>query len=350
MYDCESGKSSFIPYDLDELAFKSAIPLYATFELTAKCNFNCKMCYIHLSNEEADSIGRELTNEEWLEIARQAKDMGLLFVTLTGGEVFSRPHFKELYIELSKMGFIITILSNGYLIDEKVMEWLSEYPPCYMRFTLYGSNNEVYERVTGIKDGFDKVSHAIDLVKQANIPLSLSGTIIKENLEDVSNLYKVASEKRLNFSHTIGIVKPVRGADRDISLSRIRKSNTLTNLTQEEKKKYANGLVNISPHAFAMCSNYHCSFNITWNGYITYCSFANGKSLKNYSNFKDAWQDLLRTEDSIKKPTKCFNCKYEKYCFKCPGILNAECGGVDCVTDDFCQEAKDIYSRIHGGE
>ena len=109
---------------LEAEAYLQKIPLSGVFELTARCNFNCNMCYVHLQEEQIAGIGRELTNEEWLEIARQARDAGMLYLTLTGGEVFARPGFKELYIELSKMGFLIHILSNGYLIDENVMEWL----------------------------------------------------------------------------------------------------------------------------------------------------------------------------------------------------------------------------------
>ena len=124
---------------------------------------------MHLTEEQIQKQGRELTNEEWLEIARQAKEAGMLYLTLTGGEVFVRPGFKELYIELSKMGFLIQILSNGYMIDESVIEWLSEYPPYSIRFTLYGASDETYEKVCGVKSGFTCVVNAINLIKKTGI-------------------------------------------------------------------------------------------------------------------------------------------------------------------------------------
>ena len=65
------------------------------------------------------------TAEEWLDLARQMKDAGVLFLLLTGGEVFLYPRFKELYIELHKMGFVITINTNGTMIDENVVQWLN---------------------------------------------------------------------------------------------------------------------------------------------------------------------------------------------------------------------------------
>ena len=35
-----------------EKAFAEGIPISGTFELTPRCNFNCKMCYVHLQPEE----------------------------------------------------------------------------------------------------------------------------------------------------------------------------------------------------------------------------------------------------------------------------------------------------------
>ena len=53
-------------------ACRSGTPLAGNFELTARCNFNCKMCYVHLTAEEQQRRGRELTADEWLAIAQEA--------------------------------------------------------------------------------------------------------------------------------------------------------------------------------------------------------------------------------------------------------------------------------------
>ena len=54
-------------------ACRAGTPLSGTFELTARCNFNCRMCYVHLTPEEKRSRGRELTADEWLAIAEAAR-------------------------------------------------------------------------------------------------------------------------------------------------------------------------------------------------------------------------------------------------------------------------------------
>lgn len=102
-------------------AYRSGTPLAGNFELTARCNFNCKMCYVHLTAEEQQRRGRELTADEWLAIAQEARSRGMLFLLLTGGEPLIRKDFRYLLTELKKMGLLVSVNSNGSLIDR---DWL----------------------------------------------------------------------------------------------------------------------------------------------------------------------------------------------------------------------------------
>ena len=93
------------------------------------------MCYVKMTKQQQENISRLRTNEEWLNLAKQARDEGMLFLLLTGGEPFLVENFKDLYIELHKMGFCISINTNGTMIDESVVEWLKRYPPMRINMT-----------------------------------------------------------------------------------------------------------------------------------------------------------------------------------------------------------------------
>jgi radical SAM protein with 4Fe4S-binding SPASM domain len=305
------------------------------------------MCYVHLNEQQIKSIGRELTNEEWLEIARQAKDAGMLYLTLTGGEVFARPGFRELYEQLSQMGFLITILSNGYLIDENVMSWLSEMPPYILRFTLYGASNDTYYRVCGVKDGFDRVLRAIDLVKQADIPFYMVSTLVKENINDLKSMQDFANEKGVVINFSSAVLKPVRGATQDAVSHRLDIS-----AVPDEVLQYmvSHGLDRIYPstnHLFDVCKKYRKGFWLTWNGNLQLCSYISDPAIPLTANigFNEAWKLLLERLDQSQKPEECKSCKYEGFCKKCPGILAAECGSCSAVSEDFCANAKYIYNK-----
>ena len=345
MNDCQELKLDQLGQYLERQAYADKIPFRGVFELTARCNFNCNMCYVHLNEQQIKSIGCELSNEQWLEIARQARDAGMLYLTLTGGEVFARPGFRELYEQLSQMGFLIEIYSNGYLIDESVMEWLGEIQPYTMRFTLYGASNDTYARVCGVKDGFDRVSHAVDLITQAGIPFYMVSTIVKENINDLQAMQRFAKEKRVELNITSSVVKPVRGATQDAVSHRI---DLISGHKECLEKMIARGEERLYPyveHPLDVCGSYRKGFWITWNGNLQLCCFMSEPvvPLIDGGAFDDAWQLLLEQLEQVRKPEECKSCQFEGFCAKCPGLLAAECGNYSGVSAAFCNIAERVY-------
>ena len=345
MNECQELKLDQLGKYLEQKAYADKIPLKGTFELTARCNFNCNMCYVHLNEQQIKSIGRELTNEEWLDIARQAKDAGMLYLTLTGGEVFARPGFRELYEKLSEMGFLIQILSNGYLIDEGVMEWLGEIHPYTLRFTLYGASHETYYRVCGVKDGFDRVFHAVDLVTQAGIPFYMVSTLVKENINDLQAMQEFANDKKVELTVTSSVVKPVRGATQDAVSQRL---DMFKGREEGLKQMISEGRDRLYPyidHPLDVCGSYRKSFWLTWNGNLQLCSFMSEPaiSLMGGIGFNEAWRLLLDQLEQMHKPVECENCQYEGFCAKCPGVLAAECGSCSGICEEVCHHAKLVY-------
>ena len=93
------------------------LPIAGNFELTARCNFNCPMCYVHMSEEQVAASGKELTAQQWLKIAKEARDQGMIFALLTGGEPVVRKDFFEIYKGMKEMGLLISVNSNGSMLQ-----------------------------------------------------------------------------------------------------------------------------------------------------------------------------------------------------------------------------------------
>ena len=93
----------------------AGLAIGGTFELTPRCNFRCPMCYVHMDPQQADQVGRELSAAQWINLAEQARDQGLVFALLTGGEPFIRKDFFEIYDAMKDMGLVISINSNGQI-------------------------------------------------------------------------------------------------------------------------------------------------------------------------------------------------------------------------------------------
>ena len=147
---------------LYEKSARAGIPLSGTFELTPCCNMACKMCYVRKTRAEQEAIGRLRTKEEWLELGQKAKEAGMLYLLITGGEPFLYPEIREVLSGLQKMGLIISINTNGTMIDEEIVDWLKECAPSRFNITLYGASDETYEKLCGNPKGFTQVKSIKD--------------------------------------------------------------------------------------------------------------------------------------------------------------------------------------------
>ena len=345
MADCDLPS---YPEALQMFAKYKRIPLSAQLELTPRCNFNCRMCYIHMDDKHARELGRELTTDEWLRICQEAKDAGTLYLTLTGGEIFTRPDFQELYTKLSEMGFLITLMTNASLIDEKVMAWLRKRPPYMIRITLYGSNDDVYRSVCQIENGFSRVNKALDLLQEANIPITLKSVIIKNNAGDIENMHRYAFNRKLFLQSVLGIVKPVRGAVSEAEDVRFEPwaDEVFPSDAKSYRKKSFNGRGPYQHHPNYLddCGCYGHTFNVTWDGHMLLCSFMDKPFIDLRTRpVAEAWKQLLEKLEEVKKPAECIDCKYEEYCTRCPGSLSAETGSYNSVSSPYCERAKRLY-------
>ena len=140
---------------------------FATVELTQNCNFNCKHCYC--TNKESYN----LSLEDHITIVDKLYSTGCLFLNFTGGEIFTCKHFEEIYSYAKNKGFIIDLLTNASLINDKYISLLKKLPPKNIAITIYGVNEIDYENFTGDGANFDKTIHALELLKENKIPFVL---------------------------------------------------------------------------------------------------------------------------------------------------------------------------------
>ena len=86
---------------LDAKAREKGIPVHCQFELTPLCNFDCRMCYVHMNPEQLkESI---LSVDDWKDLMYQAWEAGMIHATLTGGECLTYSGFDELFLYLHSL-------------------------------------------------------------------------------------------------------------------------------------------------------------------------------------------------------------------------------------------------------
>lgn len=357
-------------------AFQNKIPLNGQFELTARCNLHCKMCYVCKPLKDETAVSKELSAAQWIELAKQARDTGMLYVLLTGGEVFIRPDFREIYEGMMQLGLRVTIFSNGTLITPEIAKWLADIPPSSMEISLYGGSDETYKTVTGYK-AFEMAVRGIDLLLNEGINLSLRTTVIKDNSGDLDKLVKIADERDLRLRYCFyisprrGVYKEVDSTLRlspyDITQYEMRASQAFSDYLGKMRRKYnlkedyaadkptevnENDLEKIDQSNQVnredpfRCSAGRSNFWITWDGGMTPCSIMENPVTRPLeAGFVTAWKDLLSLCESIPSCSECRQCSLQDICWACPARLKSETNTFDKPAKYLCEWAK--YRKIY---
>lgn len=315
--------------DFKKAAIASKTPILGHFELTARCNLDCKMCYVHNQNN-AECLKRELTTEQWKRIFDEAIESELLYASLTGGECLLRKDFKELYLHLWNKNIFVTVLSNGVLINEDYVEFFKTYPPDMIQISLYGSNEDAYVNLTGHK-GFEKVIWAIEALGKAGIDVRVGISPSKFMYDDFVNIWKLSREKKFYTVNNDIMVLPNRD-DRDkddhyltedeiVSLS-IQRAELAGPLTPCENPPKICGSMCEPPAKGLTCNAGNCLATITWDGKMYPCIGAmagDGCSLLEMS-YAEAWKKTVKAVSEVVYGIECVGCPYDKTCAKCPAF------------------------------
>ncbi len=323
-------------------AIQQRRPLSCTMELTYRCNFHCRMCYVRMTDEQAAPYGRLRTVEEWLDMARQMRDAGVLYLTLTGGECTGYPGFEKLYEQLVKMGFRITVMTNAGAYTDSIREVFRRYPPNNVGITLYGGSNETYEIVTGDPKGLDKVVENIRFFQSIRVPIGLNFTVIRQNVLDYPKVGKLCQELGLRYT----LITDITGHRYDPSWSdalecRLSPAERVcigchtpeeTALALENAKELEKELINFRepeapkepiPPIQDACIGSSTGCGIYWNGDMQTCISLSGYRSKNpfEVGFETSWAQLKAAqEETFTRPAICQACSMAEDCLhNCAG-------------------------------
>ncbi len=308
---------------MDFKAREKAVPLKGVFELTPYCNLDCKMCYVHLNSEQMKGC-KILSADEWESIMQQAIDSGMMFASLTGGECLTYPDFERLYLYLYNKSVRIGVLTNGVLLDKEKIEFLKKYPPVSLQMTLYGTNEEMYEKVTGKRE-FARVIENIRRATEANLPLKITLTpnpylTLNENKE----LIRFASTLGVQFQVNSGLINPREQTERDNSFYDLSVEDYMEFFKLEKSLKgelppaecttdlpKAGGETDGSVPKGIRCGGARSSFNITWNGKMVPCNrYTHICSEPLKEGFTASWNEIHNQVMEILLPVECENCTY----------------------------------------
>lgn len=327
---------------LVEMANAKRIPLYGGFELTPYCNMNCKMCYVNETKKNLNILSKE----QWIDLGKQAVDAGTLFLVLTGGEPLIHPEFQTIYYELNKMGIILTINTNGTLINEEMANFFEKYRPRRVNISLYGPNDEVYKKLCRNSKGFTQVKRAIKLLKERKIAIKINITVNTINFPYLDEMYEFCSKYDLPVESNSYMFEPIRKNKKEKQQYRLSAEKmAIANLKWDEYRftrdemivesilikecleKYRNSTNNVKKTCNLPCRAGRSSFWICWDGNMTACvNIPEPKENCCIQKFQEAWKKIVDKTSKIFVSGKCYECSLKNFCQSCGAIAYHENG------------------------
>lgn len=307
-------------------AKKYKTPVSCQFELTPRCNLDCKMCYVH--NHDSNKLKfMELSTEQWKSIFDDAFNEGMMFATLTGGECLLRNDFKELYLHLWTKQIFIIVISNGILFTPELIEFFKKYPPDRIQISLYGSSEEGYLNVTGHRC-FNKVANTIKMLHESGINYIVNVTASSYIVDDYINTVRFLKDNSYHFNFSEMYL--ITNRDNPEKNDHFLQDSDIERLYTERALLYGElcpvnilpeiGGLHSEPHMCgADCSAGNSLCSITWDGYMHPCTnimIGTGASVLDMG-YSEAWKKTVEIGETVLQPAECDGCAYLSACPKC---------------------------------
>ena len=327
------------------------IPVNVTIEVTNRCPLECVHCYNNLAMDDGGARRRELTTEEHLRVLDELSDLGCLWLLFTGGEIFARADFLDIYRYAHRKGFFITLFTNGTLITERVADFLAEHPPFAIEITLYGRTKATYESLTGIPGSFEKCLRGIELLRERNLPLKLKTVALTINKHELPAMKKFAADLDVEFKFD-----PMINPRIDCSSSPLAVRLTpadVVSLDIDDPERVAEWKRLAMKHAPPLPENgearmlYQCggganSFALDPYGDMTICVLSHvDKYNVREGTLREGWEHFLKAVRTrrMTRITKCTTCVMKSLCGSCAANGELENGDAEAPVDFLCRTA-----------
>lgn len=168
------------------------IPFVTFLELTAACNASCPFCLRPSTDRRLRS--QFLSLQEVKNVLNQVWSLGCFFVELTGGEPLMHPHFRDIVDYARKLGFAVAITTNGFLLDDDLINHLSQIGIYNLIISLHSVRDETYSRMFGVKRSVKPILNAISNIIAKDIPVQVAFTATKLNIDEFTETRKFVKE------------------------------------------------------------------------------------------------------------------------------------------------------------
>jgi len=330
-------------------------------EITARCNYSCRHCYINKPLGDKNAKKNELTLPEIERLADEASSLGALWCLITGGEPLVRDDFEDIYLALKRKGLFVSIFTNASLINQRHMNLFKHYPPREIEVTAYGVTQATFGRITRRSSAFSSFLRGLDLLSSNHIPVRLKAMAMRSNIHELPQIAAFCRQRTKDYfrfdPHLHLRYDGSQNRNDDIRSERLSPQEIIK--AEESDDERMNSLIKhcqefiMDPSSVPSCDHlFRCgagmtSFVIGHDGFFRLCSSLNEPSCiydLRSGSLSQAWQEFIprirdRRTTNQQLIDKCARCSIINLCLWCPAHAHLESGMLDAWIEDFCQVA-----------
>jgi len=166
-------------------------PIGLLAELTHRCPLQCPYCSNPVALEAAD---KELPTAIWQDVLRQAADMGVLQLHLSGGEPLARTDLEDIMATAGEVGLYANLITSASGLTRKRLERLAELGLKHVQISFQDAEAANADRLGGAKNGHVRKLEAARMVRELGLALTVNAPIHRQNIGNLGALIAMAEE------------------------------------------------------------------------------------------------------------------------------------------------------------
>lgn len=178
-------------------------PLVLIAELTYRCPLHCPYCS-NPTDIGASKYRDELPAEDWQRVFREAADLGVLQLALTGGEPMARKEIVDLVATSTEVGLYSTLVTSALPFPRRRVKALHAAGLDHVQISFQHSDPALADEIAGTI-AFDRKVKAAALARELDFPLTVNVVLHRRNIDSVASIIEMAVElgaRKLELANT----------------------------------------------------------------------------------------------------------------------------------------------------
>jgi len=182
----------------------------AQVELTYRCNLHCRHCYTDPYNSK-EFFPRELTLDEIHRLLDEMQQLGIVWLNLTGGDIFMHPHFFEIYETAVRKGFLLQLYTNGTLFTKATVERLRQMPPFTIDISCHSVTETPFDWFTQVPGSFRAFVRGLEMLRDSGLPFGLKTKAMNWNRDEMPAIKQFVESFGKEFGITTSLSPRLNG-------------------------------------------------------------------------------------------------------------------------------------------